>query len=814
MRMNLKSIFPYVFAVLSFIAVALAYFSPVLKGEKLFQSDMEQFRGMSKEIKDFRATHGEEPYWTDAAFGGMPSYQVSAYYPYDFVKSIDRLFRFLPRPADYLFLYFIGFFVLLLVLKIDWRLAMIGSLAYGFSTYFIIILGVGHNAKAHAIGYMPLVISGAVCLFQSKYFKGFFLTTVAMALEINAGHPQMTYYLMFFLFFFVLVHGVQRLREKKSLQNYAKGVLVLTASVLLAIGTNATRLMTTKSYADQSTRGKSDLTIDADGRPKEETTGLSKDYITEYSYGLMETFNLLIPRFTGGANSENLGTDSHTYAFLRSKIDRKQARQFSQNVPVYWGNQPIVAAPAYIGAVFIFLFVLGGFLLRGPLKKALLVTTVFSILMSWGHHVELLTNFFIDHIPFYNKFRAVSSIQVLAEICIPLMGVLALQAFVFGEQSLERKKEALKKSFFLTGGVVLFFLLFGRSLFGFEGANDAYYNRLLNGLATAIVADRKTLFFEDSLRTFLLIFASAALLWAFLKSLLKRSYFYLLLAGLLLFDMIGTARRYVDTEDFYPAIRVEKPFAKSTVDQQILEDQGHYRVANLMGNFMNEGATSYFHKSIGGYHAAKLGRYQELADFHLSKNNVEAFHMLNTKYWIVPDAQGQRSVQINLEANGNAWFVQELKWVTSADEEILSLSDFDSKKTAIINAEEFPALLDMDVLVSEDSLAKIDLVNHRSNAIAYRSKSDSNRLAVFSEIYYKDGWNAYIDGRLVPHYRANYVLRALPVPEGEHLIEFKFEPAVVARGSRWVLFSTALFLCAVFYGGLRIYRKKKQFVAS
>jgi hypothetical protein len=378
-----KTNFKFGIPILVFIIVALGYFSPVLRGYKLFQSDIQQFRGMSKEIKDFRAANDTEPYWTDAAFGGMPSYQLSTYYPNDFIKKLDSLIRFLPRPADYLFLYFLGFFLLLLVLKFDWKLAMIGSLAFGFSTYFIIILGVGHNAKAHAIGYIPLVISGVLLVFQKKYFYGFLWSTLAIALEVNASHPQMTYYLFFVLLILGIVLLVEKIKAKEHLGVFMKEIGLLFLAGFLALGMNASSLLATKEYADYSTRGKSALTITSEGKEKEVRSGLSKSYITEYSYGILETFNLFVPRFTGGANSENLGEESTTYAFLASKIDRRQAAQFSKNVPTYWGSQPIVAAPAYIGAIFIFLFVLGIFLVKGGLKKWLVATTLFSILMSW-----------------------------------------------------------------------------------------------------------------------------------------------------------------------------------------------------------------------------------------------------------------------------------------------------------------------------------------------------------------------------------------------------------------------------------------------
>ena len=353
--MKIKRIIPFLITFLTFVIVSLAYFSPVLEGKKLFQSDIAQFRGMSKEVQEFRAENGTEPYWTNRAFGGMPTYQLSTYYPNDYIKKIDNLLRFLPRPADYLFLYFLGFFVLLMVLKIDWKLAVIGSLAFGFSTYFIIILGVGHNAKAHAIAYMPMVLAGVLLVFQKKYLPGFILTSLAMALEINASHPQMTYYLMFMILIFGLVYLMDAVKNKE-LPVFLKNIGLLIVAVILSIGVNATSLLATKEYADESTRSKSELTISSTGERTVPSGGLSKEYITQYSYGILETIDLFIPRFMGGSNSEDIGKESYTYNFLSTKIERKQAQDFAENAPMYWGDQPIVAAPAYLGAVIIFLF--------------------------------------------------------------------------------------------------------------------------------------------------------------------------------------------------------------------------------------------------------------------------------------------------------------------------------------------------------------------------------------------------------------------------------------------------------------------------
>ncbi len=789
--MNFKKIIPYLITIFSFTIISLAYFSPVLDGKKLFQSDIAQFRGMSKEVQEFRAEYGEEPYWTNRAFGGMPTYQLSTYYPNDYIKKVDSVLRFLPRPADYLFLYFLGFFILLLVLKVDWKLAVIGSLAFGFSTYFIIILGVGHNAKAHAIAYMPMVLAGILLVFKNKYLQGFILTSLAMALEINASHPQMTYYLLFMIFIFGIVYLISAIKDKE-LPNYFKRIGILFVAVFLAVGVNATSLLATKEYASQSTRSKSELTINPDGSFKENTSGLSKSYITEYSYGILETFDLFIPRFMGGSNNENLGKDSNTYTFLKDIAGRKQALGYAKNAPMYWGKQPIVAAPAYIGAIMIFLFVLGLFLVKGNLKKWLVAATIFSILMSWGKNFGFLTDLFIDYIPLYNKFRAVSSIQVIAELAIPLLGILAIQKFLDNTISRGNKIDALKKSVIIVAGLALVFTLAGNSFFSFESFRDAGFENMAPGFAEALILDRKEIFFQDSFRTLILISFFALSLWLFIKEKINKNALLGVFLVFVMIDMVGIAKRYVNNDDFISASKLEKPFIKGEMDVEIQKDKGHYRVMNFMVNPMNDGSTSFFHNSVGGYHAAKPRRYQELYDFQIAKNNIDVLNMLNTKYIIFPDENNLANVQFNEEANGNAWFVEKVKFVNSANEEIKALDSLNTKLTAIVNIEFETEIQNFEF--QKDTLAKIALVNYKANALIYESNSTTNQLVVFSEMYYKNGWNAYVDGVLTPHFRTNYVLRAMIIPKGKHKIEFKFEPQVIKTGNTVALISYMLML--------------------
>ncbi len=797
MNFSPKALITHICVIGLFVLASLLYFYPVLQGKAIFQSDIAQYKGMAKERYDYKDLTGEESYWTNSAFGGMPTYQLGANYPHDYIKKLDHLIRFLPRPADYLFLYFIGFYILLLCLKVDFRLAALGAIAFGFSTYLIIILGVGHNAKAHALGYIPMVLGGIILVFRKKYLLGFILTALAMALEISANHYQMTYYFMLLVLVLGLVYLIYAIKEKE-LKHFFVSVGILVLAVVLSIATNATSLMATKEYADWSTRGTSELTVNPDGGPKAPSNGLDREYITQYSYGLAESLNLFAPRLFGGTTGEDLGKDSKAYEYLTNQgLPPSKALEFSSSLPLYWGDQPIVAAPAYVGAIVIFLFLLGAFLVEGKRKWWLVIGALLSLFLSWGRHFPLLTDFMIDYFPLYNKFRAVSSIQVVLELCLPVLGVLGLAKLFKTSVDKSEKLRALKLSFFSTMGLGVFiFLLMG--FLDFQGLRDETYRGYFGDeLMAMIQRDREAVYINDTIRSLVYVILAAATLWFFIKEKIGRNLFVILLGVLIVFDLVSVDRRYVNEDDFVRQRQMNEPFQASQLDQMIQQDDSIFRVFDPQEG-INGARTSYFHKSIGGYHAAKPRALQDLFEYHLYQNNLQVLNMLNVKYVIQQDEDGNSFPAVNPDANGNAWFVEQLLPVSSANEEILKLKDFNSKTQAVVNTRTYPSLTKTRYQL--DSLAHIELVDYRPNYLKYKSSNPNDGFAVFSEMYYPSGWDAFIDGKMEPHYKVDYALRGIKIPAGEHEIEFKFEPKVVETGSQITL-AASILLGLIIVGG-------------
>ena len=801
--------YPHALVILGFILVSLIYFYPVLQGKQIFQSDIAQYTGMAKEQNDFRAAEHTEPYWTNSAFGGMPTYQLGANYPNDFVGKLDDVLRFLPRPSDYLFLYFLGFYGLLLVLKTDPLKAFIGAIAFGFSTYLIIILGVGHNAKAHAIAYMPLVIAGFIMVFQKKYIWGGLLTMFAVALEVNANHFQMTYYLLIFLLILSGYFAFQFIKEKEY-KGLLKAIVVLAIAGIFAIGANAGNLLATSEYAKFSTRSNSELTFNPDGSKKTNENALSRDYITEYSYGIAESFNLIAPRLFGGSNHENVGTDSRMYSFMIEQgVPSGQAQDFVSGMPTYWGDQPIVAAPAYIGVVVFFLGVLALFIDDRKIKYVFLGGALFSLVLSWGKNFSGLTDFFIDYVPMYDKFRAVSSIQVILELCFPVLAIMGLQSFFKAKEESKLQQKALVQTGIFGLGILLIFV-FTKSMFHFSGSNDQYFMQTYGpAFVDALKEDRMSLYSADLLRSGFFIVLTFGILWLFIKNKLAQNTTLIIVGLLMIFDLFFVDKKYVSAKDFVSPVEIAAPFQQTPSDAQILKDTSHYRVFEVNGN-LSSARASYFHHSIGGYHAAKPRRMQQLFDYQIAKNNIEVLNMLNVKYIIQTDKEGKEFPVVNPDANGNAWFVESVKLVNKPDDVMKALNDLDTKKVAVFNVHDYENKFENARSKKQwDTTGTIKVLEYKQNYIKYQSDNGKEGLAVFSEMYYKNGWNAYVDGKLTDHFPVDYVLRAMEVPGGKHTIEFKFEPQVVKTGGTITLISS-IGMLLLLIGGIYFQNKNNK----
>lgn len=763
---------------------------------------------MAKEQNDFRAAENTEPYWTNSAFGGMPTYQLGANYPNDYIGKLDDALRFLPRPADYLFLYFLGFYGLLLVLKTDPLKAFIGAIAFGFSTYLIIILGVGHNAKAHAIAYMPLVIAGFILVFQKKYIWGGLLTMFAVALEVNANHFQMTYYLLIFLLILSGYFAFNFIKEKEYKQ-LLTAIGVLAVAGIFAIGANAGNLLATSEYAKYSIRDKSELTFNPDGSKNLTTAAMTTDYITEYSYGIAESLNLIAPRIFGGSSHENVGTDSRMYQFmLEQGVPSEQAQDFVSGMPTYWGDQPIVSAPAYIGVVVFFLAVLALCIDERKIKYVFLGGALFTLMLSWGKNFSALTDFFIEYVPMYDKFRAVSSIQVILELCFPVLAVMGLQSFFKAKEEPKLQQKALMQTGVFGLGVLLI-LVFAKSMFHFTGMSDNSYAQAYGpAFVDALKEDRMTLYSADLLRSGFFIVLTFGILWLFIKNKFSQNTTLIIVGILMIFDLFFVDKKYVSAKDFVSPVQIAAPFQETPTDSQILKDTSVYRVFDPQGQL--QGRSSYFHKTIGGYSAVRPRRMQQLYDYQIAKNNIEVLNMLNVKYVIQTDKEGNEIPAVNPDANGNAWFVQSVKVVNKPDDVMKALDHIDSKKVAVFNVNEHEGKFkDAGSNKVWDTTGTIKVIQYKPNYIKYNSDSKNDALAVFSEMYYKNGWNAYVDGKLTDHFAVDYVLRAMEVPAGKHTIEFKFEPQVIKTGGMITLASSiVMFLLLV--GGVyfeKFYRK-------
>jgi len=759
---------PHLVAVVLFILVAMAFFYPQFQGKSIKAHDRGTFLGMSKEIRDYKDNTGKDTYWTNSMFGGMPSYLITANYKGNLIKPVTLAAQFLSRPAAFMFLSFLSFYILLLCYGVNPWIGMVGALAYGFSSYFLIILQAGHNSKALALAYIPAVIAGIHLVFNGKRLLGAGLFGLFLSLELLANHIQITYYFGIV----ILIYGCFELYKafkEKWLKSFFVNVSILVGVAFVALLTNIPQIYYTYDYGKDSIRGKTELTSEKENR----TSGLDRDYIVDWSYGKAETFNLLIPNLMGGA-SGGFDADSKTFKELKKQGGMKAARMVKDMPLAYWGPQPITSGPVYIGALVIFLFVFGFFFVKGTMRWWIVTATVLSIMLAWGQNFMWFTDLFLDYFPMYNKFRAVTMILVIAELTIPLFAFVALDKFLKSNIDKKQLYKALKYSVGIVGGLCLFFVLFGTSLFSFEAPIDAQLKQY--GWPVDIIQqDRIHMMRMDAIRSLIFVLLGAVAIWLYYSKKIKKVFFVFLIGLFILADLAMVDRRYLNDSHFESNRKAENPYPMTAADKQILADNDpDFRVYNMTVSPFNDASTSFYHKSIGGYHGAKMRRYQEVVEHHIAKNNMQVLNMLNTKYFIVAENQGGAQVMLNDQALGNAWFVNKVKWVENADQDIDALADFDASQIAVIDNRFRSKVGEFDGSV--DSLANITLIDYAPDRLVYKSSSKSNKLAVFSEVFYDKGWNAYINGKYVDHFRVNYILRGLVIPAGDNEIVFEFKP--------------------------------------
>ena len=795
----MKKFLPDLIAILAFIVISFIYFFPAITEDRiLFQHDTVAGAGAGQEAQEYYEKTGERTRWTNALFGGMPTYQMSPSYdstePLTFVQKVYHLF--LPNYVWLTFIMMLGFYILLRAFGIPAWLSGLGGIIWAFSSYFFILIAAGHIWKFITLAYIPPTIAGIVLAYRKKYLLGGIVTALFMAMQILSNHVQMTYYFLFVILFMVGAFFEDAWR-KKELPQFFKATGVLIIAGLIGVSINLSSLYHTYEYSKETMRGKSELKYEG-AAAKQTSSGLNRDYITQWSYGIGETFSLLVPNVKGGASVPLSRSEK-----AMEKANPMYSSLYSQ-LTQYFGDQPMTSGPVYVGAFVLMLFILGCFIVKGPMKWALLGATIFSILLSWGKNFMGLTDFFIDYIPMYNKFRAVSSILVIAEFTIPLLAILTLKEILTKPELLKEKLKYIYISFGLTGGLALLFAIAPRLFFPtYIPANEmaALQNALPADQLSPIVANleemRVHLFTSDAWRSFFIVTIGTLLLLAYNAKKLKATWTVAAIALLCLGDMWSVNKRYLYDEQFVPKSEQAATFRKSQTDELILQDQSpDYRVLNFAGNTFEENNTSYWHKSVGGYHAAKLRRYQEMIDHHIAKEMQAAYqevataggqmdsvnaakfpvlNMLNTKYFIFPAGQQGQTVPIeNPYAFGNAWFVDKVQYVNNANEEIDAIGQVDLQQTAIVDSKFKEALKGVNEGY-KDSLSTIRLTGYEPNQLVYETSSPKDGVVVFSEIYYP-GWTATIDGKPADIARADYILRAMNVPAGKHTIEMRFDP--------------------------------------
>jgi len=816
-----SKIWPHATAILFFIVISYVYFSPVLDDKVVVGHDNQTWAGMSKETSDFNSSHDSPTLWTNSMFGGMPTYQIAMAPPTTAVSFIYSFFTNFPRPVFYLVLYLIGFYILLLSLRVNPWLSAVGAIGFAFASYNFIIIAAGHSSKAITLAYMAPVIGSVVMSYRSNRWLGAILTAIFLALGIKSGHIQIVYYVMIMLGIFFISEFIYAILEKQ-----IKSFLITSAGLLgatiIAMGMNATTLITTYEYGKYSMRGQSSSTASNDQKSK---GGLEKDYITQWSYGVGETLTLLIPDFYGGSSMESLDENSATGQRLSSLGANTSQIMSTQKWPLYWGSQPSTSGPVYAGAIICFLFILGLFLVDGKYKWWLLAATLLSIMLAWGKNFGLLTNSFIDYFPYYNKFRTVSMILIVAGYTMPIMAILTLQALI--KNNIDKKK--LSKSLYwsagVTGGLCLLLWMIPSLAGNFASPEDAQFAGDYAFLKTTLPLDRQAILKADALRSLIFILLSAGVIWIYTKNKLKAGHLYLIFAILFIADMYPVAKRYLNDDNFVSkqATAATKP---TQADKFILQDKSDYRVLNLAVSSFNDASTSYFHKSIGGYHGAKLRSYQDLIDIQLipemqaisnifqhakTLTDVQAplaklgvLNMLNMKYLIYnPEAMPIT----NPYTNGSQWFVRKAVPVANSSEALRKVGQIDTKNECIV---ENSVLTSLPASFGKDTTATISLKKYEPNNLVYTYKSASDQVAVFSEIYYDKGWNAYVNGAKMPYFKTDYLLRGIALKPGQYDIEFKFEPASYSTGNTISYASSILLILMVLGGGFVAWKRRSK----
>jgi hypothetical protein len=793
--MSLKKILPHLLAIITFVLLTVMYVTPAYKGKQLEQHDIRMSVAPAKELNDFKAATGRDAWWTNSMFSGMPAFMLSGGYPNSISTIVgSKIVSVFPVSASLMLLQMLGMYLLLLVLGARSWLSVLGAIAYTLATYNMVIIPAGHVSKSMSLGYAPMVLAALIMIFQRKYLLGSGLMAFFVGLEVYSNNPQITYYLGLLIVFVVIGYGIQAFQTKQ-LKSFFIGLLVAALGASIGLATNTMRLWNTAVYAEETIRGKSELSPLSQAKSSQSgKNGLDEEYAFTWSYGIAETGNLLIPNLYGGSNGTSLGGEkSETYkAMVNNSIAEENALQFS-SAQGYWGEQPMTGGPAYAGAILLFLFVLACFVVKGNLKWALLTGTIFLVSIAWGKNFFFNTILF-NNLPLFNKFRATTSILSVAQISIIILAILGLKQIVETKPSFADLKKPLMISLGLTAGLCLILALVPSIFFDFKPSTPIQLtgNAPVDAdIVKGMIADRISLLRTDAFRSFFLIIIAAGLIWAFITNKIKDVVFYPVLILLVTFDMFAIDKRYFNNDKFVDAEDFSHYFDPTPTDNQILQDKSVYRVYdNARGGF-SDATASYLHKSVGGYHGAKLKKYAEIIERQISNNNMQVFDMLNTKYFMGSDPKtGQMNVQINPDACGNVWFVPEYKIVANADEEMKSLDKFEPKKIAFIDkrfADQLGTLKPQT-----DPSDTIFLKDFKSNYLSYESSAKTNQVAVFSEIFYRGNqdWNSYIDGKLTPHFRTDYILRGMVIPAGKHKIEFKFEPVSVAKGGQYDLYAS------------------------